>query len=262
MKLDDWSMKKYKSRQKIQHNASSPLAIRSNTTVVPKLVLEPEILAVVPEPPLPIPYKLSPSVPVPQEILAQSSNEARNYAHETQALHLTFSEGFQSSPTGPVVNSSLMFFSTRSPTESLFMLSNFPAMAPLGLETLLRNWKPNSQHLSCALEFLQQREFCHTIVGVNWTRWTDRDETLFDLVEDLESEQERSVLVSELLKADLRFRCKLARRSAEWAGAWRRACQESKWVNVKKHLRRMDAPSKLRTAAFDVLAVFHRGTLG
>ena len=158
---------------------------------------------------------------------------------------------------GPLVNPSLMFFSTRPYSESLKLLASAPGMEPRALEILLRNWRHGGETGECimyAKSFLQQSQYCQAIVGVNWTRWNHSDETLFDLVDQNVSYEERSSLTKALLRADLRFQHDLAPLNAPWAARWREALRQTDWFQAKGLVLGLDAGDRLRECAFAVLA--------
>ena len=102
-------------------------------------------------------------------------------------------------------------------------------MIPRAVEILLRNWKAGGEYMHYALRFLKDSSYCHTLLSVNWTRWTHRDETLFDLIEVYIPEEEQVVLIKAVLKADLTFQHPLERLRAAWASTWRLALQKQEW---------------------------------
>jgi hypothetical protein len=114
------------------------------------------------------------------------------------------------------------------------------------MEILLRNWKSGGECMDYALRFLKDAAYCQTLLSVNWTRWTHRDETLFDLIEVYVPEDEQLALIKAVLKADLLFRPPLERLHAAWASTWRAALQKQEWKAAK------DCLLKLR-----VLEVYH-----
>jgi hypothetical protein len=147
-----------------------------------------------------------------------------------------------------------MFFSTRPHSENLNLLAKAPGMAPRALEILLRNWKSGGECMSYASLFLRQSQYCHTILGVNWTRWNHADETLFDLIDQNLPRNERLHLTKDLLRADLRFRHPLSQINASWAERWRLALRQTEWTQAKELVLGLDAGDQLRECAFRVLA--------
>ena len=130
-----------------------------------------------------------------------------------------------------IVNTSLMFFSFRTHTESLQLLAKSLVMKEWTVEILLRNWKLGGECLQYALRFLEDSACCQTLLSVNWTRWTDGDETLFDLI-DVEVPEDPRVLTAltkAVLKADLKFQHPLRNLRPAWADKWRLALQQTEW---------------------------------
>src|ERR1700712_5280971 len=80
-----------------------------------------------------------------------------------------------------LVNSSLMFFSTRPCSKSLDILANSPHLESRAMEILLRNWKDGGEFLEYAFAFLDKSTCCDSLLGPNWTCWYGDDVTLFDL---------------------------------------------------------------------------------
>jgi hypothetical protein len=154
---------------------------------------------------------------------------------------------------GPIVNSSLMFFSFRTDSQSLQLLAKFPGMAPRAIEILLRNWKPGGDYMHYALRFLKDSAYCHTLLSVNWTRWTDQDETLFDLIDAYVPEDEQVTLTKAILRADLTFQYPLEPLHAAWASRWRLALQQTEWQLAKGYLVRLRAHSRLIDCALYVV---------
>jgi hypothetical protein len=147
-----------------------------------------------------------------------------------------------------------MFFSTRPHSESLKLLANAPGMAPRALEILLRNWRSGGECMRYASLFLHQSQYCHTILGVNWTRWNHSDETLFDLIDQNLPQNERSYLTKDLLRADLCFQHPLTQVNAPWADSWRLAIRQTEWAQAKELILGLNARNQLRECAFAVLA--------
>jgi len=139
---------------------------------------------------------------------------------------------------GPIVNSSLMFFASRTDSQNLYLLAKYTNMVPRAVEILLRNWKAGGEYMRYALRFLKDSSYCHTLLSVNWTRWTHRDETLFDLIEVYVPEDEQAVLIKAVLKADLMFQHPLERLHAAWASTWRLALQKQEWRAARECLLR------------------------
>jgi hypothetical protein len=129
-----------------------------------------------------------------------------------------------------------MFFASRTSSKSLHLLAKFPTMAPRAMEILLRNWKAGGEYMHYALRFLKDSSYCHTLLSVNWTRWTHRDETLFDLIEMHVPEEEQAALTKAVLRADLMFRHPLERLHAGWASTWRLALQKQEWKAARDYL--------------------------
>jgi hypothetical protein len=108
--------------------------------------------------------------------------------------------------------------------------------------------------MSCAKRFLQDSDYCHTIVGVNWTRWNHRDETLFDLIDQFVPEDEQALIRRALLRADLKFEHPLGRLNAPWAQTWRLAIREKTWDGAKHQLLKMEVRDRLLRCALSVVA--------
>lgn len=153
-----------------------------------------------------------------------------------------------------LVNSSLMFFSTRPDASSLHLLANTPKLEPQALEILLRNWKPGGEHMRYLNHFVQNSTCCTAIPVVNWTRWWGTDETLFDLVDQIVAEEERTLVTKTLLKADMKFQLDFTRLRASWADAWRLACQQDRWVDAKDHLVGFGVSTRWKDSALSVVA--------
>jgi hypothetical protein len=105
-----------------------------------------------------------------------------------------------------------------------------------------------------ANHLLQDKVYCHTIVGVNWTRWSHTDETLFDLIDEFVPRDERNPLRKALLRADLRFEQPLGQLKAPWADVWRMAIRERTWDGAKDFLLQMDVRGRLSECALAVVA--------
>jgi hypothetical protein len=141
---------------------------------------------------------------------------------------------------GPIFNSSLVFFSSRPDSKSLQLLANRPEMAPIAIEILFRNWKPGGDYMHYALRFLTDKDYCQTLMSVFLTRWTNYDETLFDLLYFYvqPTDPENYILLTKaLLRADLASKNrKLEALSATWAPIWRSAIQATEWKAAKTYL--------------------------
>lgn len=141
-----------------------------------------------------------------------------------------------------IVNTSLMFFSFRTHTESLQLLAKSPVMTEWAVETLLRNWKPGGECMHYALRFLEDSACCQTLLSVNWTRWTDGDETLFDLIDEVREEQSvLNALTKAVLKADLKFQHPLQKLRPTWADKWRLALQQTEWSLAKNMVTQLES---------------------
>jgi hypothetical protein len=154
-----------------------------------------------------------------------------------------------------------MFFSFRTHTESLQLLAKSPVMKEWAVEILLRNWKPGGECLQYALWFLEDSACCQTLLSVNWTRWTDGDETLFGLI-DLEVQEDPRVLTAltkAVLKADLKFQHPLQNLRPAWADRWRLTLQQTEWnltTNMVRlsHLARLERYRRLVYCVLMVIA--------
>lgn len=156
---------------------------------------------------------------------------------------------------GPIVNSSLMFFSLRTDSKSLQLLAKFPRMAPRAIEIVLRNWKPGGEYMAYALHFLKDKAYCKTLLSVNWTRWTHYDETLFDLIDFYVPADEQITLTKAMLRADLPFKKdRLEALCAAWAPTWRLAIQEAEWKLAKTQLFTLEVHGVLLKCALEVAA--------
>jgi hypothetical protein len=98
----------------------------------------------------------------------------------------------------PLVNSSLMFFSTRPISTSLNMLANSPHLYPRAMEILLRNWSGVGESLQHANILLQEPACCQGLLGPNWKCWYGDDGTLFDLAYQNVAKSEQSALFKAL----------------------------------------------------------------
>lgn len=185
-----------------------------------------------------------------------SSSSVTKFAQSSQSHRSSMSQDISglSLKEDPLVNSSLMFFSTRTDSESLRLLSMSPELAPRALEILLRNWEPGGEYFKYAIRFLQQSNYCQTIVGVNWTRWNHTDETLFDLVDENVLEDEHAQLFVALLTADFKFGHQLVQLNAPWAVSWRSATQHTDWRRARDSLTAMEVRHLLWQCAFVVIA--------
>lgn len=182
-----------------------------------------------------------------------------NYSHISNAMHNSVPHVLFSvlHEHGPIVNSSLMFFASRTDSQNLYLLAKYTNMVPRAVEILLRNWKAGGEYMHYALRFLEDSSYCHTLLSVNWTRWTHRDETLFDLIEVYVPEEEQTVLTKAVLKADLRFHHPLERLHAAWASTWRLALQKQEWKAAKDYLlkfRTLEVYHVLLNCALEVVA--------
>ncbi|KAH6720948.1 Clr5 domain-containing protein [Leptodontidium sp. MPI-SDFR-AT-0119] len=263
MKLDEWKMWKYRSKTGDQSHQSDFSSI------------------------MPEPVQSSSSTPSPRKYfhnsveghynsdLSSPSTQSESHTYQpfspvtsssssSSVTHFAQSSSHRSSMSqdlsglslqeDPLINSSLMFFSTRTDTESLRLLSISAELAPRALEILLRNWEPGGEFFKSAIRFLQQSNYCQTIVGVNWTRWNHRDETLFDLVDENVLEDEQPQLFVALFTADLKFGHELAQLNAPWATSWRSASQQRDWGRAKDYLAAMGVHHLLWQCAFVVIA--------
>ncbi|KAG9238037.1 hypothetical protein BJ875DRAFT_437845 [Amylocarpus encephaloides] len=169
----------------------------------------------------------------------------------------SFSQGSSPPPSAelqaPIVNSSLMFFSSRPYSESLAGLANSPELAPRALEILFRNWK-GPECLPYAYTFLQNAACCAALLGPNWTCWYGDDQTLFDLAHQKVARGDQKPLFKALLKADLTFRPPLASVRPLWANSWRLATQQEDWSRAKTHLTTLGAGRTLQACALSVMA--------
>jgi hypothetical protein len=148
-----------------------------------------------------------------------------------------------------------MFFSLRTDSKSLQLLAKFPRMAPRAIEILLRNWKSGGEYMEYAQRFLKEKSYCETLLSVNWTRWSHRDETLFDLIDIYVPPDERIILTKALLRADLLFKNqKLETLCASWAPTWRLAIQETEWKAAKAQLFTLEVHCVLLKCALEVAA--------
>jgi hypothetical protein len=153
-----------------------------------------------------------------------------------------------------LVNSSLMFFSTRPDAESLRLLANSPKLEPQALEILLRNWKPGGEYMRYLDFFIQNSTCCTFILVVNWTRWWSTDQTLFDLVDQIVAGDERIIVTKTLLRGDLHFQQDFTRLRAPWADAWRLACQQDRWEDARQHLMGLEVHNQLKDCTLCVIA--------
>ncbi len=194
--------------------------------------------------------------PVPSVAASTSDYTQINHAAYNSVPHVLFSVFHE---YGPIVNSSLMFFASRTDSQNLYLLAKYTNMIPRAVEILLRNWKEGGEYMHYALRFLKDSSYCRTLLSVNWTRWTHRDETLFDLIEVYVPEEEQAALNKAVLKADLTFQHPLERLHAAWASTWRSALQKQEWRAAKACLLRfrtleVDHAHALRNCALVVVA--------
>jgi hypothetical protein len=104
-----------------------------------------------------------------------------------------------------------------------------------------------------ALHFLKESAYCHTLLSVNWTRWTHQDETLFDLIDVYVPEDEQVAVTKAILRADLTFQYPLERLHAAWASWWRLAFRQTDWKAAKACLLRLGPRSRLIDCALYVI---------
>jgi hypothetical protein len=133
----------------------------------------------------------------------------------------------------PLVNSSLMFFSTRPISQSLNILSKSPHLFPRAMEILLRNWSGGGESLRYANILLQEPACCQNLLGPNWKCWYGDDGTLFDLAYQNVTKAEQAILFKALLRADMKYRPQLSANRPAWADDWRHAVEQSSWSNAK-----------------------------
>jgi hypothetical protein len=254
LKLDEWKFRKNR-RKKVQPRKEPPKNIQSQPVFVPSKVrpLPSELLVLATDGPSLLQDTLSPSMTNSTMDESLSSSPSHIYELLSRSEH-TLPSARQTAllcRTSPIaigwvtndlfclslhleeiiVNTSLMFFSFRTHTESLQLLAKSPAMTERAVETLLRNWKPGGECMQYALRFLEDSACCQTLLSVNWTRWTDGDETLFDLIDAEVPEEQRvlTALTKAVLKADLKFQHPLAKLRPTWADKWRLALQQTEW---------------------------------
>jgi hypothetical protein len=157
----------------------------------------------------------------------------------------------------PLVNSSLMFFSTRPISQSLNMLANSPHLYPRAMEILLRNWSGGGESLRHANIFLQEPACCQGLLGPNWKCWYGDDGTLFDLAYQNVAKSEQPPLFKALLRADIRFRPQLCSNSPVWAEGWRAAVEQSTWLNSKGIVAGLSVGNTLWGSMMTVLMEYH-----
>ncbi|KAK0104258.1 hypothetical protein ONS96_005350 [Cadophora gregata f. sp. sojae] len=264
MKLDEWKMWKYRSKTGDQshhsnfnsntpdatHSSRNPSAneyIQSSVDEDFSSILSPSSTQSESHS-----YIYQPFSPV----TASSSSSSVTHFAESPSHRSSMSQDLSglSIKENPLVNSSLMFFSTRTDSESLRLLSMSIELAPRALEILLRNWEPGGEYFKSAIRFLQQSNYCQTIVAVNWTRWSHTDETLFDLVEENVLDDEQPQLFLALLTADMKFGHGLAQLNAPWAHSWRLATQQRDWGRAKDYMAAMGVQHLFWQCAFVVIA--------
>ncbi|PMD47123.1 hypothetical protein L207DRAFT_606183 [Hyaloscypha variabilis F] len=138
-----------------------------------------------------------------------------------------------------IVNSSLMFFSFRPHTESLQLLAKSPEMAQWAVEIVLRNWRPGGECIQYLLHFLNNSACCRTLLLYNSIRWTDEDETMFNIIDfDVPEEQQvLTALAKAMLKADFKFRHPLPQLRPAWADQWRLAVEQTEWSLATEMVR-------------------------
>jgi hypothetical protein len=158
-----------------------------------------------------------------------------------------------------VVNSSLMFFSFRTHTESLQLLGKSPVLTERAVEILLRNWKAGGECMRYLLRFLEDPAYCRTLLSVKLTRWTD-EETLFDLIDIKVGEEQRvlTALTTAVLKADQKFQPPLRKLRATWADIWRLALQQTEWSLATKMVRLLATQLLPLLSRLDSLERHHR----
>lgn len=266
MKLDDWKFRKNTPRHRRDPGERQPPKVLNNPSLTPPdMSPSPNMCSQMPNNeflptfPTALDERSSDTVQSISSHPADTtswSNSSLNMAHETShyslynlpSLRANFLEGC------PLINSSLMFLSTRRPIDSLQLLAKSPELAPQALEIVLRNWKPGLDHLFYISRFLQHSSYCHTIVGVNWTRWSHSDETLFDLVDEFVPEEDQNLVRRALLHADFTFGHPLETLKAPWAEVWRLAIRETSWGCAKHLLLKMDVRDQLLRCALGVVA--------
>ncbi|KUJ10446.1 uncharacterized protein LY89DRAFT_740158 [Mollisia scopiformis] len=268
-KLEEWKLRKNKSRsilrkgyprQRREQLKGSPASIPPSQEKSPSKDLSiPQLPTDVlynwtADDPAAIPetsFQTSPSNPVYNTLWRNSIGDTVHQCSHYTSIS-TLGNSYLETP--PLINSSLMLFSTRPPSVSLRLLANCPEQAPQALEILLRSWKPGGEHMWFAKRFLADSAYCRTIVGVNWTRWDHTDETLFDLVDQFVPEDEQDLLRKALLRADVKFEHPLGRLNAQWAPTWRLAIRETTWDRAKHQILKMEVRDRLLRCALSVVA--------
>lgn len=265
MKLDDWKFRKNTSRNTVREARRQPNAVRKASITPPDMSPSPDVCSQM------LNEKFLPTFPTSlreswlesfQSISSHAANpiywicSSPNMAHETASYSLYNLPSLRANlfEETPLINSSLMFFSSRRPVDSLQLLAKSPELAPQALEIVLRNWKPGLDHMFYISRFLQESSCCRTIVGVNRTRWSDSDETLFDLVDEFVPEEDQNFVRRALLRADLNFRHPLEILQAPWADTWRLAIHEKSWQDAKRRLLTMNVRDQLLRCALGVVA--------
>jgi hypothetical protein len=257
MKLEEWAVRKYKSRTCRKDSEgtgrkASQMPIQA-TTNVDISVTDLNFTN---------PSQMPSTVPEEAEAIVQTCRWRSERDTLPSTSNLTFQHQYQqvetntispptiSSNREPLVNSSFMLFSARSDAESLCLLKSRPEMAPHALEIVLRTWKLGGISMAEALYYLCKDACCHDLLGVNWTRWTrwcHTDESLFDLIDDnIECEYEQIRLIRAILRTDQWFRHDLPRSHVPWALEWRLAIQQTEWALAKKHLMSLEVRELLR----------------
>jgi hypothetical protein len=160
----------------------------------------------------------------------------------------------------PLVNSSLMFFSTRPISTSLNMLANSPHLYPRAMEILLRNWSGGGESLQHANILLQEPACCQGLLGPNWKCWYGDDGTLFDLAYQNVAKSEQSALFKALLRADIKFRPQLCANRPAWADSWRNALEQRTWPSAKGVIMGLPVGKTLWGSMMTVLMEYHLDT--
>ena len=268
MKLDEWTIRKNRQKRKAECKEGNSGTASSTSEHVPSSCSSPRT----PNSSLSGEYTTS-NESSPVSTLSSPQNPLDTY-HQSSQLETMPSTTSGPSPfphivpntipedscrvsgdLGPIVNSSLMFFSLRTHSKSLQLLAKFPRMAPRAIEILLRNWKPGGEYMDYAQRFLKEKEYCETLLSVNWTRWSHHDETLFDLIDIYVPPDDRIALTKAILRADLPFKKeKLETLCAAWAPTWRLALQETKWNAAKTKLFTLEVHNVLLKCALEVAA--------
>jgi hypothetical protein len=208
---------------------------QSSTTIIPNNDLRPQRSAVK------LQNNVPPDVTTPPDTVL-SIEDQLNLSHEQLP---------------PLVNSSLMFFSTRPISHSLNILSNSPHLFPRAMEILLRNWSGGGESLRYANIFLQEPACCQSLLGPNWKCWYGDDGTLFDLAYQNVAKSEQPSLFRALLRADMRFRPQLSSNRPIWADDWRSAVEQSTWFSAKGFVMGLPVGKTLWGSMMAVLMEYH-----